>query len=364
MGSKERQTNQSMRERFTPLLLLAVFVLVAVIASGQHSTEQDNTLSVQGETFYMNGRPFDMWGIRVASASQSDILTDHLIAQLDSYYEYGINTIDVFFQGSSGGFSDPFLKNGKQIRKDHLERMKKIISACHSRGMVVVVGIFYQRSMAGYDNVRNISDATGVTNAVTSVAKVLRSYPNVILNIANEQNSAHYKNCDFFDFNDPGKIIQLCRVVKSVAPRLLVGAGGYDDENNVVIGKSPDVDVLLFDTYDLDAEHNQHSGWHYDYFTRNGVNNKPIVNVEMFGGWTRKFMPPGVYDAEGKEKHFRDVDEAVARRGLYVHFHSNPWCQGSSIGQETHYELGGTGTPVDPGIRWWFDYVKQRKISH
>ncbi|MEX2234815.1 MAG: hypothetical protein WD824_21815 [Cyclobacteriaceae bacterium] len=318
-----------------------------------------NTLSVKGDQFFMNDQPFDMWGIRVASASQSDELTDHLISQLDDYYKYGINTIDVFFQGSSGSFSDPFRQNGNQILEDHLKRMKKIISACQARSMVVIAGIFYQRSMADHDGVRNIKDAEGVKNAVESVAKLLSGYGNVILNIANEQNSGYYKNCEFFNFNDPENIIALCKLAKSVSPDLLVGGGGYHDESNIIIGKSSAVDVLLFDTYDLDAENDQHSQWHYDLFTSKGVKGKPIVNVEMFGGWTRKFMPPGVFPEDGKQKHFKDVDEAAATPGLYVHFHSNPWCQGPSIGKETHYNLGGMGTLEEPGIRWWFEYVQK-----
>jgi hypothetical protein len=352
-----------MIKKSTSFFLLA-FSLAFYGTCAQGNKKEDNVLSVKGTLFYMNDHPFDMWGLRVASASQSDELTDHLIKQLDDYHQHGVNTIDVFFQGSSGGFSDPFLRNGKQIQTDHLDRMKKIISACHARGMVVVVGIFYQRSMADHDGVRNISDAGGVTNAVRSVAKALRGYKNIILNIANEQNSSYYKKCEFFDFNDTKNIIELCSIAKSVAPRLPVGGGGYHDESNIIIGKSDEVDVLLFDTYGPDAENNQHSRWHYDLFTSNGVNNKPIVNVEMFGGWTGKFMPPGVYSDEGKQKHFKDADDALATPGLYVHFHSNPWCQGRSIGQQTHYELGGMGTEDDPGIRWWFDYVGKRVIRH
>jgi hypothetical protein len=336
---------------------------IATAVSGQGNVKtRENVISARGNLFFMNNEPFDMWGMRVASASQTEELTEHLIAQLDEYHKYGINTIDVFLQGSSGGFSDPFLENGNKIQPAHLDRMKRIITACRKRGMVVIVGIFYQRSMANHDGVRKIADAKGVENAVRTVAIELRSHKNTILNIANEQNSGYYKNCEFFNFNDPGNIISLCKIAKSVAPDLLVGGGGYHDESNIAIGLSDAVDVLLFDTYDLDAENNQHSQWHYDLFTSKGVKNKPIVNVEMFGGWTKKFMPPGVFSEEGKQKHLRDVDEAVATPGLYVHFHSNPWCQGPSIGKETHYELGGMGTRQEPGIRWWFDYVK-RKVN-
>lgn len=341
-------------------LLLAISCLLAFEVLAQRTPPDNNTLSVNGNLFSMNGKPFDMWGIRVASASQSDSLTDHLIAQLDDYLRYGVNTIDVFFQGSSGGFSDPFLKNGKSIDKAHLRRMKKIINACDTRGMVVIVGIFYQRAMADLDGTRNINNAEGVNNAVKSVAKALRGHKNLILNIANEQNSGYYKRCQFFNFNDPAEIVRLCALAKSVAPEMLVGGGGYHDESNVAIGISPVVDVLLFDTYHADLENNQHSQWHYDYFVRNGLKDKPIVNVEMFGGWTGKFVPPGVYPDDGKQKHLQDVDEAAATQGLYVHFHSNPWCQGPSIGEPTRYDLGGMGTADEPGIRWWFEHVKKR----
>src|SRR5690554_522805 len=135
------------------LLLLLVCQAILNAQAGVPGHKEENVISLKGHFFYMNDKPFDMWGIRVASASQSEALTDHLIAQLDDYLSYGVNTIDVFIQGSSGGFSDPFLKNGKKIEKDHLRRLKRIIEACDDRGMVVIVGIFYQRSMANLDGV-------------------------------------------------------------------------------------------------------------------------------------------------------------------------------------------------------------------
>ena len=337
-------------ELLFPLQIAASIILKA----------KQHVLSVKGPLFYLNDRPFDMWGIRVASASQSEALTSHLIAQLDDYKRYGVNTIDVFLQGSSGGFSDPFIDNGKQIKADHLNRLKRIINACNEREMVVVAGIFYQRTMANMDSVRQISNGEGVRNAAETVARELKGHRNIIINIANEQNSGHYAKCQFYDFNDPENIINLCKAVKAVAPKMLVGGGGYHDEKNIIIGKSSAVDVLLFDTFDNDVVNGQHSKWHYNLFRSNGVTNKPIVNVEMFGGWTGRFMPPGVYTEAGKRTHLKDVDEAASTVGLYVHFHSNPWCQGLSVGKETHFELGGMGTAEDPGIRWWFQEVRKK----
>src|SRR5680860_29607 len=103
-----------------PIILFLIGQIGLNIQAGvpDHKEKKGNFLSVKGQSFFMNDQPFDMWGIRVASASQTEELTNHLIAQLDDYHAYGVNTIDVFFQGSSGGFSDPFLKNGKKIKKD------------------------------------------------------------------------------------------------------------------------------------------------------------------------------------------------------------------------------------------------------
>ena len=113
-----------------------------------------------------------------------------------------------------------------------------------------------------------------------------------------------------------------------------MGGGGYDHEKNLVIGRSPEVDVLLFDTAGPDPD----SGELYDRFVAGGVEGKPIVNVELFGGWTRRFER-GVFPEEVKRAYRREVDAAASRPGLSVFFHNNPWCQREPM----RYDLGGSG---------------------
>lgn len=223
--------------------------------------------------------------------------------------------------------------------------------------MVVVVGIFYQRTLRD-EGLRRINSKKAVYRAVRTVARKLRRYDNVIINIANEQNSGYYKGFEPFNFNDAGNIIDLCRVVKKADPDRIVGGGGYHDSLNVVIGRSPDVDVLLFDTFHGDIEAGHDSGWHYDYFREQGVRGKPIVNVELFGGWTKKFLPQGVYTPAGKEIHLREVRAAKERPGLYVHLHSNPWFQAADQDLPNRFDLGGRGTKEDPGVRWVFEAIE------
>jgi hypothetical protein len=313
-------------------------------------------ISIRDSIFLLDHEPFDMWGVRLASASQSESNTSRLVEALDEYNKVGINTISVYLQGSSGGYSDPFRRKGKSIDKDHWQRLVQIIEACADRRMVVIVGIFYQRTLRD-DGLRQLQTAREIVRAASLVVRKLKPYQNVILNIANEQNSRLYQGFTAFSFNDPEQILSLCAVAKRIDPDRIVGAGGYNDNLNVIIGKSPLTDVLLFDTFSGDIEKGQDSGWHYDYFRKQGVGVKPLVNVEIFGGWTRKFTPQGVYTEEGKAIHWAEIKAAKARPGLSVHFHSNPWFQGQAQDWNNQFNLGGQGTPEDPGVRWFFDRI-------
>ena len=80
-----------------------------------------------------------------------------------------------------------------------------------------------------------------------------------------------------------------------------------------IIGKAPEVDALLFDTAGPDPD----SGDLYDRFVAAGVGGKPIVNVELFGGWTGRFER-GVFPEEVRRAYLREVEAAAARTGLSV----------------------------------------------
>lgn len=336
---------------------LYLFLLIEIFAF-QVKVTIAQTLKVEGEMFTLGGKSFDMWGVRVASASQNEEFTQSLITNLDDYKTVGINTISVFIQGSSGGYSDPFSANGKTIDKQHLKRLTRIIKECAKRDMVVIVGIFYQRTVRDAE-IGNLKSEEDIRNAVHTVTVKLKPFKNIIINIANEQNSGYYKGFKAFDFNDPQNIIRLCKEVKQIDPYRIVGGGGYHDSSNVVIGKSEFVDVLLFDTFSGDIEKGHDSDWHYNHFKAEGVPEKPIVNVEIFGGWTGQFTPQGVYTDEGKKIHLREIEAAKKQPGLYVHFHSNTWFQGAGQDFGNRFDLGREGTAENPGVRWYFKKIKE-----
>ena len=55
-------------------------------------------LSVEGTQTLLDGQPFLVKGLRCSNALVSDAAVDELIANLDVFAGYGVNTISVFFQ--------------------------------------------------------------------------------------------------------------------------------------------------------------------------------------------------------------------------------------------------------------------------
>jgi hypothetical protein len=308
------------------------------------------TLTTAGDRFLLDGQPFKMWGVRTASASQNAAATAHLLAQLDDYLRHGLNTVTVFYQGSSGGYSNPFSVDGTEIDPAHHARMVEIIAACDRRGMAVVVGIFYQRS--------DFPKTGAAFEAVVRTAtRALHPYRNVVINLANEQNSSLYKDSNrIFDLGDPAVLVRLCDLVHLEDPRRLVGAGGYDHGKNIVLGRSRSVDVLLFDTNGPED-----SGALFDRFVAAGMKDKPIVNVEQFGAYSAKADFPktsGEFTAANKALFLREIEAASTRPALHTFFFDVRWLQGAGYGSVNRYDFGGDGSEASPGWRWYAEAVR------
>ena len=126
--------------KLTGWLILLLVAACAPSGRIQAPVPQRAELTVRGDLFFLDGRRFDMWGIRVASASQNDRLTTELVHNLDEYRAHGINSLAVFYMGSRGANSDPFSPDGFHVDASHQRRMEHIIRAAAERGMVVVVG--------------------------------------------------------------------------------------------------------------------------------------------------------------------------------------------------------------------------------
>jgi hypothetical protein len=315
-------------------------------ADGGPDARPNPVLSIEGPDFLLDGVTTELWGIRVASASMSEALTEQLIAQLDDYGRYGVNSIAVFYQGSSGGQFDPFAPDGTDVDDAHQARMERIIEACAERDMVVIVGIFYS------DVEPVLADWAASVEAVRTVAQRLIVYDNVIINVANQQNAEGYSARPWSQVQDLAGLEELFRAVHEVDPTRIVGSGGFDTESNVAIGLSAEADVLLFSGGELVN--------HMATFGERGIADKPVLCVELYGADTEAYTPAGVFSDPTKARYFADADTGRADRALSVFFHATLWTQvPSDESGLLRYDLAGAGTEAAPGIRWYFEYVAE-----
>ena len=326
-------------------------------------------IEIVGTEFLYNGQPFDMWGIRTSSAVIEAGNTTKLIAALPDYKLHGINTVTVFYQGSSGGSHDPFTSDGTGFRNpEFATRMDQIIAAAKDLDMVVIVGMFYQNigvwHPATHTGSRSLANWEASKEAMRTVTRRHIGDTNVIINVSNEQNSPGFSDDPWSRVRNPVDIIELCRIVHEEDPNRLAGSGGYDQNRNrqIISLSSSDplakADLLLFDTLG-----GQNSGSIYDTFLSEGLATKPMVNVEYFGSWTGNYGdgtrdPQGVTPNFAKQEYFDEVDAISTRPGLSGFFHNDGWCQAPMFGWTLRYDLAGCGTGTsDRGIRWYFEYV-------
>jgi hypothetical protein len=188
-------------------------------------------------------------------------------------------------------------------------------------------------------------------------------------------------------------IIELCRAVRRGDPNRLVGGGGVHPGHNAVFATHPETDVLFFDLSGASADAVA------AYRAAGSV--KPLLNVELFGGRAEGFVeesaetpakgidmtwpgwdtsgkpvPPGrrriqgVFpeaQAEGRHKgkadFLADVAFAAETPGFSLFGHFPAWYQGPSrdAGFDCRFDLGGAGTRVEPGIRWYFEAVARAR---
>jgi hypothetical protein len=405
--------------------LLALLGLIVACAPAERTgraepepapSRSQTTVSVQGSQLLVNGTPSTLFGFRVASAAMRDDWTDELIAQFDTWRDHGVNSFILWLQGSSGGYTHVFTRDGTAVDgnasevtsivgfdddADHsangsttgtqvIERTRRIIEAADARGMVVIVGLFY-RSAVEEDTPETL------TAAARTAGTALRDYSNVIFNVFNEPDDSNSTESE-------DSLQDYLRAVKEAAPGRLVGTGTVETDESADIADLDDVDVLMHDAGATGDEA-------IDAFeTLKDHTGKPIINVESFGGSGQGFVddetrtaaaPPGYYvdfpewrrvfgawrdedyrsasdgASAGKDSYRRLIDHVGQDPGKQVHLmvHVAGWFQGASrVGTPDHLGEPGTadewnndfetgpgtadGTPENPGIGWILERIR------
>jgi len=290
------------------------------------------TLTISGENMYLNGEAFLVKGLRCSNALQSDSSTADLIRHLDTFASYGINTVSVYFMGSRFGDVKGYRPDAT-IDPVYGARMERIIRAADRRGMVVLVGVLYWGNSKGKVETWEQADAERAVAGTVAWLKE-RDFRNVFIDIDNE----------------------------GMAER----ARAFDPEGMIRTGKAVDPTVLLAyngrGTPPADADLHIHFS--------DPIPGKPYVESEGTvsagtpdGYWSSYSKVDGLYNYINVGIHNEAYQEAQNKatadhlRRNQGYMLASTWLQAVPP-KGPNQRPGGMGTPENPGIRWWLEYVR------
>jgi hypothetical protein len=151
-----------------------------------------------------------------------DANTTRFIATMDEYKAHGILAFTLNLQGGypgyEGAINSAFEPDGA-LKRPYMRRVARVIEAADAKGMVIILGLFYQRQ----DQV--LADENAVRAATRSTAAWIaeNGYANVLIEIANEYRHGGF---DHRILKEEAGQIELMNLVRSVHPKLLVSTSG------------------------------------------------------------------------------------------------------------------------------------------
>jgi len=176
-----------------------------------------------------------------------EINTDKFIDSMDEYRSKGILAFTLNLQGGMPGYegaiNSAFLPDGK-LKPAYLERVARVIEAADQRGMVIILGFFYQRQ----DQILKDRDAviTAVGNASSWLSR--KGYRNVMVEISNEYRHPGFDHQILLE--EEGQVL-LMETVRSEAPHLLVSTSGMGDARfHELLARSADFILIHGNTTD------------------------------------------------------------------------------------------------------------------
>jgi len=300
-----------------PAILLILFSL---------NLSAGNLFSVKGEKTYLNDQEILVVGLRCSNSIMNDEATDGLIDHLDLYKSYGVNTISVFFMGSRFGDVKGYNEDAS-LNPVYLKRMAKIIQACDQRNMIVLVGCLYWGGSEGKWESWGQKDAE---NAVSNTVKWLseNNYRNVFVDPDNEGMAKRKSGFDISGMIAAGKEID---------PSIMIG---YNAKGT----PPPNADLALhFSDKAPGLPYIESEGTMTDYW---GEYSKEKGLYE--------YINVGVYTEDKKAEQLKNTELHLGNGNGYIF--ASTWLQ--NIPPNNH--LGGDGSPCNPGIKWWFDFIGLR----
>lgn len=338
-------------------------LLFSVLFLPPLSARAGNTrVSVRGDEILLNDRPVKVLGLRCSNALISDGTTDDLIAALDLYRSYGINTVSVYVMGSRFGDVTGYLPNNSMnpIYRDRLER---ILRATDQRGMITIVGcLYWSTSKANEDLAAWTQD--DANEAVGNTARWLaeKDFTHVILDPDNEGMAVKAKDWS---------ADSLIRTAKAANSDLVVAnntkQNPRNEDLNMHFGKPEKGKPWL----DSEATPKNAPGNYWGRYSK---------QTHRANGSFYNYSRIGRYTAEMKEEQWKRTRDEVERFNGYIL--ASTWLQcgtaegaggpftkpggrsnlGSSEDEMAAWNTDIDATHPDAGILWWLELVRDTYV--
>ena len=321
------KANRQLHYLCTAFPLIILLLLTAPLHAGKY------VFTVRGDKTFVNEQRIIVKGLRCSNALVSDESAEELIANLDTFASYGINTVSVFFMGSRFGDVKGYEKDGS-LNPVYSTRMSRIIEAADKRGMIVLVGCLY------WGNSRAKWESWTQKEANAAIASTVRwlkehNYRNVFVDVDNE----------------------------GMAKR----AKGFDNRLMVIAGKKADPACVIATNFKGPPPPEADLGIHFS----KKVPDKPYIESEgtptnapggYWGKYSKKpdyynYINIGIYNDQMKANQKAITAEHLDNGHGYMC--ASTWLQCPPPSGPNN-RPGGNGTKESPGIRWWLEFIRDK----
>ena len=292
-----------------------------------------HTFTIAQGKAWLDGKPFLAKGLRLSNALVSEAAVDELIANLDPFTSYGVNSFSVFFQGSRFGDVKGYREDAS-LDPVYAARMSRIIEAADERAMVVLVGcLYWGNSKAKWESWTQQEANLAIKNTVQWLKD--HNYRNVFVDVDNEGMALREK--------------------------------GFDNRQLVLAGKSADPSCVIATNFKGDPPPEADLGIHFS----NIVPDKPYIETEgspsvvpfgrgYWGEYSKVeglygYINVGVYTQAMKDDQIRLTREHLDHGKGYML--ASTWLQAAPP-QGPNHRPGGYGSQDDPGVLWWLEFLR------
>lgn len=336
------------------VILFCLFLLITPCCLAAN-----NTLTVEGDQIHFNGEPIKIIGLRCSNALISEKTTDELIAALNTFQSYGVNTVSVFMMGSRFGDIKGYLPDSS-LNPVYRKRFERILRATDECGMVCIVGCFYWSTSKAKEDLSHWSQEDA-DKAVANTASWLAEHPftHVILDPDNEGMAVRAKDWS---------VESLIHAAKQANPNLVVANNTKqnppNEDLNMHFGK-PEQGKPWFDS---EATPEKTPGGYWGSFSKETHQaNNDYYNYSRIGRYTEEMKADQLKQTRDEMENFNGYVFA----GTWLQCAPNEGINGPFTHVGGRSELGANDDEdaawnqeidiicPDAGILWWLEYMKE-----